>query len=164
MPSYSKTFKRQMQQRMAQGEIKVADSFGGEEKTPSAKQCAPSAKQCVSPKTSMQALGRLKTRQMNKTELAYSRYLESLKMAGNVLWYEFEAVKLRLADNTFYTPDFMVMRSTGELECHETKGFMMDDANVKIKVAADSFPWPFFIVRKLNKGGLNWEITKVGNK
>lgn len=162
MGNYSNAFKQTIAKRIAENEIKVAESFGGEEKIHSAKQCAPSAKQCVSSRASIQALGRLKTRQMNKTELAYSRHLEALKMAGNVLWYEFEAIKLRLADNTFYTPDFMVMRSTGALECHETKGFMMDDANVKIKVAADSFPWPFFIVKKA-KGG-TWNTTKVGNK
>lgn len=155
MGNYSNAFKQTIAKRVAENGIKVAESFGGEEKIHG-------AKQCVSPKQSMQALGRLKTRQMNKTELAYSRYLEALKVAGNVLWYEFEAIKLRLADNTFYTPDFMVMRSTGALECHETKGFMMDDANVKIKVAADSFPWPFFIVKKA-KGG-TWNTTKVGNK
>jgi hypothetical protein len=109
----------------------------------------------------LQALGRLKERQMNKTELAYSQYLDALKHTGEVLWWEFEGVKLRLADNTFYTPDFFLMLSNGELQVHETKGFMMDDANVKLKVAADKFPWPFFLVKKAKSG---WNISKVGNK
>jgi hypothetical protein len=30
--------------------------------------------------------------------------LEQLKYAGKILWFGFEAIKLRLADNTFYTP------------------------------------------------------------
>ncbi|HHU8883863.1 TPA: DUF1064 domain-containing protein, partial [Escherichia coli] len=52
----------------------------------------------------MQALGRLKTGQMNKTESAYCQHLELRKRAGEIVWYRFEGIKLRLADNTFYTP------------------------------------------------------------
>lgn len=54
----------------------------------------------------IQALGRLKTGQMNKTESAYCQHLELRKRAGEIVWYRFEGIKLRLADNTFYTPDF----------------------------------------------------------
>jgi hypothetical protein len=111
----------------------------------------------------LQALGRLKERQMNKLELAYSQHLEALKACGDVLWYEFEAVKLRLADNTHYTVDFMVMRASGELEAHEVKGgYAFDDSLVKLKCAAEKFPWPFYLVKK-GKGG-TWDISKVGNK
>lgn len=60
-------------------------------------------------KRQLQALGRLKTGQMNKTESAYSQHLEMRKHAGEIAWYRFEGIKLRLADNTFYTPDFAVM-------------------------------------------------------
>ncbi|WLT04997.1 DUF1064 domain-containing protein [Snodgrassella alvi] len=90
------------------------------------------------------ALGRLKTGQKNKTEQAYE--LEVLKPAmqdGSVSWYRFEGVKLRLADNTFYTPDYCVMRSDGTMEMHEVKGFWQDDTRVKIKVAADMYPLKF---------------------
>lgn len=52
----------------------------------------------------IQALGRLKTGQMNKTESAYCQHLEQRKRAGEIAWYRFEGIKLRLADNTFYTP------------------------------------------------------------
>lgn len=62
----------------------------------------------------IQALGRLKTGQMNKTESAYCQHLELRKRAGEIVWYRFEGIKLRLADNTFYTPDFAVMLATGE--------------------------------------------------
>lgn len=105
------------------------------------------------------ALGRLKSGQMNRTEAAYATHLEGLKHAGEVLWYRFEGVKLRLADNTFLTVDFAVMRKDKELEMHEVKGFMMDDANVKIKVAADQYPLTFKIVRKA-KGGV-WETKTI---
>jgi hypothetical protein len=52
-------------------------------------------------------------------------------------------MKFRLADNTFYTPDFMVVMADGLLEAHEVKGFWEDDARVKIKVAASLFPIQF---------------------
>jgi hypothetical protein len=74
------------------------------------------------------ALGRLKTGQRNRTEAAYEAVLELRKHAGEVLWYRFEALKLRLADNCFLTPDFAVMLHDGRLQMHEVKGFWTDDA------------------------------------
>ena len=104
------------------------------------------------------ALGRLKTGQMNKSEAAYSVHLEAEKYAGNIVWYRFEGIKLRLADNTFYTADFAVMRHDGQLECHEVKGFWQDDARVKIKVAAEQYPFQFVAVKVLaKKHGGGWE-------
>ena len=108
------------------------------------------------------ALGRLKTGQKNKTEQAYE--LEVLKPAmqnGSISWYRFEGVKLRLADNTFYTPDYCVMRSDGTMEMHEVKGFWQDDARVKIKVAADMYPLKFIAVkRQAKKNGGGWSIEE----
>lgn len=103
------------------------------------------------------ALGRLKAGTMNKTETAYARYLEALKQAGEVVWYEFEPVNLRLADKCFYAVDFLVMKNTGQLECHECKGYWTDDALVKIKTAAAKFPFKFIAVR-LVKGA--WEARE----
>jgi hypothetical protein len=94
------------------------------------------------------ALGRLKTGKMNRTESAYGAILEARKAAGEVAWYRFEGLKLRLADNTFYTPDFAVMLSDGTLEVHEVKGHWQEDAKVKIKVAASMYPFRFIAVRR----------------
>lgn len=101
------------------------------------------------------ALGRLKAGAMNKTEAAYAHHLGLLKFAGSVLWYRFEGLKFRLADATFYTPDFAVMRADGTLECHEVKGHWTDDARVKIKVAAEMYPIRFIAVRAARGG--QWE-------
>ena len=110
---------------------------------------------------SVLALGRLKTGAMNKTETAYAQYLEEKKAAGEVAWYKFEAVKLRLADNTFYTPDFAVMLPDGQMEMREVKGFWADDARVKIKVAADIYPFKFIAVRaKSKKDGGGWAVEE----
>lgn len=90
--------------------------------------------------------------QMNGLERQYAQHLERLKLGGAVAWWAFDALKLRLAEKTFYTPDFLVMLSDDTLEVHEVKGsskgkpFVEDDAAVKIKVAADKFPFRFRMV------------------
>lgn len=58
---------------------------------------------------------------MNGGERRYASRLEVSKLAGQIFDYKYEAIKFRLADNTFYTPDFMVMLSDGTLEFHEYK-------------------------------------------
>lgn len=105
------------------------------------------------------ALGRLKKGTLNRTEQAYSNWLEAKKRGGEILHYQFEAVKLRLADRTFYSPDFLVINKDLQVEIHEVKGFMTDDANVKIKVAAEQFPFFIFKVVRLKRN--EWEITEV---
>lgn len=97
------------------------------------------------------ALGRLKAGTMNATEAEYASVLNAELQAGTVSWFKFEGVKLRLADNTFYTPDFAVMLASGEMQIHEVKGFWTDDARVKIKVAADLYPFRFYALKKQAK-------------
>ena len=94
---------------------------------------------------------------MNKLESRYALYLNGLKNVGEILWYEFEVIKLRLAKKTFYEPDFLVMMADGTLEVHEVKGFWEDDARVKIKVAADKFPMKFKAIKLENT---TWKIEE----
>lgn len=104
------------------------------------------------------AQGRLKPGQMNKGEAAYATFLDKEKHEGRVIWWRFEGLKLRLADNTFYTPDFAVMNSDFVMECHEVKGFWQDDARAKIKIAADMYPFRFLALKALaKKHGGGWE-------
>jgi hypothetical protein len=104
------------------------------------------------------ALGRLPVGTMNKTEAAYDAHLQQLRHAGEILWHKFEGVKLRLADNTFYTCDFAVLAKDGFMEMHEVKGFWQDDARVKIKVAASIYPFRFVAVTaRAKKRGGGWE-------
>lgn len=104
------------------------------------------------------ALGRLPAGTMNKTEGAYAKHLETLVAAGEVLWWKFEPIRIRLADNTFYKPDFLVMLADRSLEIHETKGHWEDDARVKIKVAAETLPVLRFVAlkRRPMKDGGGW--------
>ena len=101
-----------------------------------------------------QALGRLPSGQMNKTETAYAQELEYQRQAGKVAWWAFEGLKYRLADNTFYTPDFAVMLTSGILQAHEVKGHWEEDARAKIKIAAALFPIQFIAIKKTKLG---WE-------
>lgn len=110
------------------------------------------------------ALGRLPKGKMNKTEEAYKNYLELLKRSGQILWYQFEGMKFRLADNTYYTPDFNVMNSNGFIEMHEVKGFWTDDARVKIKVAAEKYPFKFIAIKaKTKKEGGGWILENFSD-
>lgn len=109
----------------------------------------------------MLALGRLKAGAKNKTEQAYDDHLRLRQLAGEVVWYRFEGIKLRLADGTFYSPDFAVMVASGQLEIHEVKGFWQDDARVKIKVAADLYPFRFIAVTaKAKRDGGGWQVEE----
>lgn len=107
----------------------------------------------------MLAKGRLKPGTMNRTEAAYASHLELQKRAGYVLWYRFHGVKLRLADNTFFEPDFLVMTADCALECHEVKGnIWIGDGRAKIKIAAELFPFVFRAFKqRAKKNGGGWE-------
>lgn len=104
------------------------------------------------------ALGRMKVGTLNKTEAAYRQLLLDALSLGDIQWFRFEGLKLRLADNTFYTPDFAVMAADNVMECHEIKGFWRDDARAKIKIAADQYPFRFKAVQPLpKKRGGGWK-------
>jgi hypothetical protein len=112
-------------------------------------------------KMKIYALGRLKTGEMNKSESAYDAHLKLRMIAGEIQWRAFEGMKFRLADNTFYTPDFVVLLENGELQAHEVKGFWQDDARVKIKVAASMYPLKFIAVTaQAKKNGDGWAMEE----
>lgn len=95
---------------------------------------------------------------MNKTEAAYGFHLSDLQAKGHIREFKFEAVKLILGNRCSYTPDFMVVRNDGTLEFHEVKGFWRDDARVKIKAAADKFPFVFVAVKQTKTG---WDVETI---
>lgn len=109
------------------------------------------------------AIGELRDTGMNKTEAEYAGMLEARKVSGEILWWVFEAVTLKLADNTRYTPDFLLMLADGTIEIHETKGgFIREDGWLKLKVAAGMFPFRFFLCQKqAKKAGGGWQIRRV---
>ena len=92
---------------------------------------------------------------MNKLETAWGAQLTAQKMT----WL-FERITLKIADDTRYTPDFFSLGLTDDVPTfYEVKGFMRDDARVKLKVAADRFPmFRFYLVTR--KGGA-WQVEEI---
>lgn len=99
---------------------------------------------------------------MNKTETRYAQHLEAFRMCGEVVWYAFEPMKFRLADNTHWTPDFGVMVAVDPMEIvanlpkritfvdvkgtrKNGKPWVEEDAQLKIKVCARLFPMFRFV-------------------
>lgn len=110
----------------------------------------------------IRALGRMKSGEMNKTERAYLQHLERLKMQGEIAWFKFEGIKLKLADKTYLTMDFAVMTKEGVIELHDTKGskfIWTDDSKAKMKVAASEFPFVFKVVFPARGGG--WVVEEI---
>lgn len=103
-------------------------------------------------------------RGMNKTETKFSHRLEAMKRAGDIVDWRFEALKFRLADMTTYTPDFLVIGTDGSITLIDTKAYwrkagkvgITEDANVKVKVVADLYPW-FAFQTAWEQGGL-WQF------
>jgi hypothetical protein len=117
---------------------------------------------------SMFALGRLPPGTMNKTERRFlDEWIKPL-IPTDVLWWSFEGIKLRLADKTFFTADFSVMAGDGGIDLIDVKGaehLITEDARVKIKVAAERYPFRFFFAWPM--GGTTartrgWRLEQVG--
>lgn len=90
-------------------------------------------------------------RRMNKSEAKYAaEVLEIERRAGLIQCWMYESIKLRLADNTFYTPDFFVVDSEGYCWFVEFKGFWRDDARAKLKIAAEQYPMFKFVAVQAN--------------
>jgi len=96
---------------------------------------------------------------MNKLESRYNQRLELLKRADEIVDYRFEGITFKLADDTRYTPDFLVVLKDC-FQLHECKGFWRDDAKVKVKVAQKLFPWFKFIIVRENEGSFIMEEVK----
>lgn len=94
---------------------------------------------------------------MNKTESKYAGLLETMKRAGEIIDYRFEPLKFRLAKDTSYCPDFMVIFED-RIEMHEVKGFWRDDARIKIKVAAEMYPFYLWKAMQLERG--QWKVEE----
>lgn len=105
---------------------------------------------------------------MNKTEAAYARILDREIEEGKTLRYWFEPMSFRLSSPpggqpARYTPDFMLLRPTGEVWIVDVKsgsGFDDNAAIVRIKCCAEQYPlFRFFLAKKLETGA--FELTEV---
>lgn len=89
---------------------------------------------------------------MNETEQAYAQHLDARKAAGEVAAYWFEGIRIKLpGERMFYTPDFFVLLADGFLELHEVKGYWEDTAKMRMKLAAQAYPFRCIAVRKRSR-------------
>lgn len=92
---------------------------------------------------------------LNKTERAW---LDELRIR-NPKFLGVQSMTFKLGDDCRYTPDFVEISQEDKFIAWEVKGFMRDDALVKLKVAARMFPFLDFYIVKRIKG--SWETKKV---
>lgn len=91
---------------------------------------------------------------LNKTEHLFLVYLRTLYPCVRI-----QAITLKLGDDCRYTPDFYTIDPNGVVTLWEVKGFMRDDALVKIKVAARQ--WTEFQFKLVYRRNGQWEIEDV---
>ena len=84
---------------------------------------------------------------MNKTERRRAIELEAMKRDGLIADWWYEQWTFKLANDTRYTPDFVIQERDGSLRAEETKGFWRDDAKVKVKLFAALFPLPISVLQ-----------------
>lgn len=129
-----------------------------------AKSKSPTPKQSTS-KAKLHALGRKKKGEMNATEAKFANYLRGLEITGEVLWWKHEGMKLQLADNTTLNVDFNVMYADFRLVMIDVKGakaIIEEDAKVKMKVAAEQFPFVFrYAFPRQKKDGGGWIFEEI---
>lgn len=98
---------------------------------------------------------------MNKLESAHAAILQQRKQAGEIREYWFEPFKIRMADNTFHEPDFLVQMHDDELVIHEVKGgFFPEHNRLKSKLAAALFPMRYVLCQYKNKK-TGWTYTEL---
>lgn len=105
---------------------------------------------------------------MNKTERAFAAMLGASQADRLIRRWWREPTKFWLAGNTTYRPDFLVVPvevdmldvAGNRLAFCELKGFMRDDAAVKLKVAAAMYPcFRWLLVTRDGRHG--WSVRDV---
>lgn len=104
-----------------------------------------------------------KAGEMNKTESAYARHLDALKITGQINEHWFEGITLKLGHDTRYTPDFLVQMADGSLECHDTKGWDTEPA-AAVKERVSSTMFPLFVFKEVRMEGGKWVEKVIGPK
>lgn len=72
--------------------------------------------------------------------------------AGEIQWYAYESVQLKIADGATYKPDFFVVTKDGTLEVHEVKGHWREAAKVRWKAVKGKYPFVYKLVKKKGRG------------
>lgn len=97
----------------------------------------------------------------SRLEEAFAGVLEEQRHEGLIRWYRYEPMKLNLAPRTTYTPDFLVVTMTGQLEMYEVKGYWRPKDRIKTKIAAALFPFMRFKGAYQHCGNWHYEEFKA---
>jgi hypothetical protein len=108
--------------------------------------------------------------QQSAHEVAFEEHLRA-RLGKDVLWFKYESMNLKLADGTYYKPDFVALHEDHVLVCYEVKPGRMvkgelgtiitDGAAVKLKVASEHYPLRFVLVtahKALVRDGAAWSF------
>jgi hypothetical protein len=102
----------------------------------------------------------------NRTESEYEDlHLRARQAAGEVVCWWYEEWTFKLANDVRFTPDYAVLLTNGVIEIVEVKGgFIRDDARVKLRAAADRYPFRFIMAQKQpKKHGGGWTLTEIAS-
>lgn len=106
-----------------------------------------------------QALGRLPAGELNRTEKAFAAYLQERQAAGAIIWWKSHPFNVRLAENTFYRPDFLCLLADMSLVIYEVKGsYTSDKGQMKIKLCVEALP-VFKVIKASRKNGV-WNFEE----
>ena len=103
-----------------------------------------------------------KDRFKSNLERDYAQKLSHLKWAGEIVEWRYEPLGFRLAANTYYYPDFQILKPDGTIEFHETKGRVRQTGRAKWKIAAEMYPefvW-YWVTRERKE----WKFAKYDYK
>lgn len=97
----------------------------------------------------------------SKTEARFSHLLDNLKEEGRFKGWRYNDTKYRLADRTWYKPDFHLDIDDFRMVIIEVKGgFIAPQAKDRIKILADTSPHPFYLAQWVTK----WTITRLASR
>ena len=97
----------------------------------------------------------------NKLERDYWEHLEELRLAGEIIDFRYERIAFILGHDCRFFPDFLVIYPDGRITLHEVKGFMEEDARVKLKTFASLFPYfPLYLVTR-ERANARWKVERV---
>lgn len=106
-----------------------------------------------------QALGRLPVGDLNNTEKSFAAYLQERQSAGAILWWKAHPFNVRLAEKTFYRPDFLCLMADMSLVIFEVKGsYTSEKGRMKVKLCAEALP-VFKIIKASRKNGA-WQFEE----
>jgi len=100
----------------------------------------------------------------SKLEASYAVRLDILVRAGEIQEWRHHAMRFKVGSNgektktSFYSPDFTLIMNDGTIEHHETKGRKMSAAMVRIRAAAELYPWfGWVVVEREGRDGFKYE-------